>query len=145
MKNIVTKGSLIFLILGLFVWRTFYGLSQNFWHEDVIQIYLLGLKYFTTGQWPYFGPDIIHSGQQIPGALQSLLIGVPLNISQHPESPFVVVNALSLAGIALLAWYLAKRFPLFTLPLMVLWLATLPATLQISTNTYNLGRRKTAI
>jgi hypothetical protein len=127
----------VLAVISLLLWRIFYGLSQNFWHEDVVQIYLLGLKYATTGLWPYFGPDIVHTNQQIPGALQSLIIGLPLRLTQAAEAPFVVVNVLSLMGLALLSWYLARRFTQFSSLLLLIWLATLPSTLQISTNTYN--------
>lgn len=126
-----------FIFIILLIWRTWYGLSQNFWHEDIIQIYLLGLKYFTTGLWPYFGPDIVHTQQQIPGALQSLLIGIPLTILKLPEAPFIFVNLLSMAGIIALAYFYSRRFQQFSLTLILTLIATLPVALQISTNVYN--------
>ena len=132
-----TSATFLACCLALTLWRSLYGLSQNFWHEDVVQIYLLGLKYFTTSLWPFFGPDIVHTNQQIPGALQALLIGIPLKVIPQPEAPFVLVNLLSIAGIILLAWYLSRRFAGYRFLLLVFWLATLPSTLQFSTNTYN--------
>lgn len=66
-----SKGRLIapILLLAIFNWQVWYGLSQNFWHEDVLKIYLLGLKYATTDAWPYFGPDVIHTGQHSPSGI----------------------------------------------------------------------------
>jgi hypothetical protein len=125
------------VVFALLCLRTAYGLSQNFWHEDVVQIYLLGLKYFTTGAWPYFGPDVVHTNQQIPGGLQSILIALALYIWPVVESPVVLVNILSLSGILLLAVYLRRRFQSHPGWLWLLWLSTLPMTLQFSTNTYN--------
>lgn len=127
----------ILVIVILLLWRTWYGLSQNFWHEDIIQIYLLGLKYFSTGLWPYFGPDIVHTQQQIPGAMQSLLVAIPLKLIALPESPFVFVNLLSMIGIVALSYFYSKRFKQFSLTWLMLLIATLPMVLQISTNVYN--------
>ena len=127
----------ILLMSLLLIWRTWYGLSQNFWHEDIVQIYLLGLKYFSTGMWPYFGPDIVHTQQQIPGAMQSILIAIPLQLIPLPESPFVLVNLLSMIGIGALSYFYSQRFRQFSLPWLIVLIATLPAVLQISTNVYN--------
>ena len=101
-------------LLSIFLWRLYYGLSQNFWHEDVLQIYLLGLKFVTTGAWPYFGPDVIHTQQQIPGAMQSVLVGWPILLSKMPEAPFVLVGLLSLGGLCFLAHYLSSRFKMIS-------------------------------
>ena len=55
------------LILAFF-FRLAFGLCLDFWNgDDEKQIYLLGLKYFGTGEWPYFGPDVTGT-IQIPGA-----------------------------------------------------------------------------
>jgi hypothetical protein len=135
MKN--HKLNLTILIVNLLIFRICYGLSQNFWHEDVVQIYLLGLKYFTTGSWPFFGPDVVHTNQQIPGGLQSILIAVPLWIWPVAESPVIFVNILSLFGIGLLAFFMHRRFSSQPAWFWLVWLGTLPMTLQFSTNTYN--------
>jgi hypothetical protein len=62
--------------------------------EDEPQVYLLGLRYYATGQWPYFGPDIGGIRAQLPGALQALLVGLPLRVVPVPEAPFVLLNVL---------------------------------------------------
>ena len=68
-----------------FVYRLLLGL-RGAWGEDPRQIYLIGLKFFTTGSWPYFGPDVVYTTSQIPGALQGVLVGVPLFLVPIPES-----------------------------------------------------------
>ena len=42
------------------------------------QIFLIGLRFYTTGEWPYFGPDVVYTETQLPGALQGVLVGGPL-------------------------------------------------------------------
>ena len=52
-----------------FAFRLFYGLSMPFWFEDERQVYLIGLRSFARGEWPYFGADVVWTGGQLPGAL----------------------------------------------------------------------------
>src|SRR5262249_22878385 len=61
------------LLTALFALRVYYGLSLELRTGDDVQIYLLGLKFFTTHRWPFFGPDVVHSDDQIAGPLQGLL------------------------------------------------------------------------
>ena len=46
-----------FVFLGAFLLRLCYGLCSPFWGADEKQIYLLGLKYYTTGDFPFYGPE----------------------------------------------------------------------------------------
>ena len=65
---------LIFLALGLaFIFRLAFGLCSPLWtgSEDEKQIYLIGLKFFTTRAWPWFGPDVTNT-IQIPGTFRGL-------------------------------------------------------------------------
>ncbi len=71
------RTKLILLLLFLLGFRTLFGLSLNFFgggeiDHDPLQTYLIGLKCYTTGTWPYFGPDKytaeVHF--QVPGALE---------------------------------------------------------------------------
>jgi len=72
-------------ILGvLFAFRLLFGLSSEFFFEDETQIYLIGLRHFATGHWPFFGPDVVWTKSEIPGALQGLLVGVPLSVAPIP-------------------------------------------------------------
>ncbi|MCX6105180.1 MAG: hypothetical protein NTY08_05020 [Proteobacteria bacterium] len=128
---------LILVLIALFLFRLSYGLSMNFWKDDERQIYLLGLEWFSTGLWPYFGPDVVHTNQQIAGALQPLLVGLPWHIWRQPEAPFLLVNLLSFSGLLLLAVYFGRLFPQLPRSLLCLWLFTLPWTLNISTHVYN--------
>src|ERR1700677_5095708 len=92
-----------FLALA-FLFRLAFGLCSEIWFIDQQQIYLIGLKYYATGLWPYFGPDVAEN-IQLPGALQGLVIGLPLKVWPIPESPYVFLNLLSFAGLCFLAWY----------------------------------------
>jgi len=132
-KSLIAAGALV----AFFLYRLVYGLSSEFFFEDQTQIYLMGLRYFATGEWPYFGPDVVRTESEIPGALQPLLVGFPLRIVAAPEAPFVLVNFLSVAALAAFAWYIAKRLPQVPRWLIWGWLMTVPWTLEYSTNIVN--------
>lgn len=126
------------LILGAcFAFRLLFGLSREFFFEDDTQIFLLGFRYYATGAWPFFGPDVVWTRSEIPGALQALLVGVPLRILAIPESPFVLLNLLSFAAIAALAWYTCEQLPSAPRWLIWGWFLTVPWTLQFSTHIIN--------
>ena len=124
-------------IVGLFAFRLLYGLSREFFFEDETQIFLMGLRYYATGAWPYFGPDVVWTKSEIPGALQALLVSVPLWVVPSPEAPFVLLNLLSFGALAAFAWYITARIP--TLPPWLVWgwLMTVPWTLEFSTHIIN--------
>jgi hypothetical protein len=125
-------------ILGaVFAFRLLFGLSSEFFFEDETQIFLLGLRYHTTSHWPLFGPDVVWTKSEIPGALQALLVGVPLKIAPIPESPFVLLNLLSFAALAALAWYTCEQLPRAPRWLIWGWFLTIPWTLQFSTHVIN--------
>lgn len=121
-----------------FCFRLGFGLCSDFWTgtEDEKQIYLIGLKFYTTGNWPYFGPDVTPT-IQIPGALQGLIVGIPFYLLPFPEAPFILLNLISFASLAFFAWYCAKRLPDFPKWLLWAWLLTAPWTLNLSTQVYN--------
>ncbi len=120
-----------------FAARLGYGVTSDFWSEDERQVYLIGLKSYARAQWPYFGADVVWTHTQLPGAMQGLLVRVPLNIWPVPESPFVLLNLLSFGALALLAWYYCRRLP--ELPRWLVWalLLTVPWTLNFSTHIVN--------
>ena len=124
-------------LTALFGFRLLFGLSGQLFTEDETQIYLLGLQVFASGQWPYFGPDVVWTETQIPGALQPLLVGLPFFIVPIPEAPYLLLNALSMAALALFAWYLSARLTEQPRWLVWGWLFTLPWTLQLSTHIIN--------
>ena len=124
-------------LAALFGFRLLFGLCSQLFTEDETQIYLLGLRFFASGQWPYFGPDVVWTETQIPGALQPLLVGLPFFIAPIPEAPYLFVNALSMGALALFGWYLSARLPEQPRWLLWGWLFTLPWTLQLSTHIIN--------
>jgi hypothetical protein len=135
--GVVRGVALGLLLVALFAFRLYYGLSQEMLSGDALQIYLIGLKFVTTRQWPYFGPDEVHSHHQIAGPLQGLLVGVPILVSHSPEAPAVLVNVLSFAGLLLLGRWLTRRFALVPAWMTFAWLLTLPWTVNFSTHVYN--------
>src|SRR5205809_22506 len=124
-------------LVALFAFRLLFGLSSEMFFEDETQIFLIGLRYYATGHWPFFGPDVVWTKSEIPGALQGLLVGVPLRVWPIPESPYILLNVLSAAALAAEAWYLCARFPSAPRWLVWGWLFTMPWTLQFSTHIIN--------
>jgi hypothetical protein len=120
-----------------FVFRLLFGLSSELFFEDETQIFLIGLRYYATGSWPFFGPDVVWTTSEIPGALQGLLVGVPLRLLPLPEAPYVLLNLLSALALAAQAWYICARVPSVPRWLVWGWLFTMPWTLQFSTHIIN--------
>lgn len=135
------RRRLALFLFAAFLYRLAFGLCSGFWFEDETQVYLLGLRYYASGLWPYFGPDIWAGvlRAQLPGALQALLVGIPLRLVPVPEAPFVPLNVLSVAALGAFAWYVRRRLP--TLPdwLVYGWLLTAPWTLNFSTHVVNVS------
>jgi hypothetical protein len=123
------------LLLLAFLFRLAFGLCQ-FQDDDTKQIYLIGLKFYTTGAWPYFGPDVTAT-MQIPGALQGLIVGLPFYLLPIPEAPYLLVNLLSFSSLCFFAWYCTRRLPDIPKWFVWTWLLTAPWTLYVSTQTYN--------
>jgi hypothetical protein len=124
-------------LAGAFAFRLLFGLSSDFFFEDQTQVFLLGLRYYATGEWPHFGADVVWTKSEIPGALLPLLVGAPLHILALPESPVVLLNVISMAALVAFAAYLTARFPAAPRWLLWGWLLTIPWTLQFSTNVIN--------
>ena len=135
MRPTLTRVAL--LLAALFAFRLLFGLCSEFFTEDETQIYLLGLRYHATGHWPFFGPDVVWTKSEIPGALQALLVGVPLALAPIPEAPFVLLNLLSFAALSALAWYTCEQLPHAPRWLIWGWFLTVPWTLQFSTHVTN--------
>jgi hypothetical protein len=128
------------LLASLFLFRLAFGLSLSFWSPDELQIYLLGLKFYSTHLWPFFGPDVypgVRPVVQIPGALQGLLVGGPFFVLPIPEAPYLLLNALSFAALCLLAWYCSKRLPQLPRFAVWTWTCTAPWVLEFSTHVVN--------
>ena len=126
------------LLLALcFAFRLAFGLSRDFFFEDETQIFLLGFRYYATAAWPFFGPDVVWTRSEIPGALQPLLVGLPLKVVAIPEAPFVLLNLLSFAAVCALAWYACEQLPTAPRWLIWGWFLTAPWTLQFSAHIIN--------
>ncbi len=128
--------AIIFFLGSIFLFRLAFGLATEIWFIDQQQIYLLGLKFFTTGQWPYFGPDVA-ANIQLPGALQGLVVGLPLFLLPIPEAPYIFLAILSFSSLSLLAWYISKRLPQFPPWIIWTWVLTAPWVMNWSTNIDN--------
>src|SRR6185295_11182295 len=135
MRSTLTRVPL--LLAALFAFRLLFGLCSEFFTEDETQIFLLGLRYHATGHWPFFGPDVVWTKSEIPGALQALLVSVPLSLAPIPEAPFVLLNLLSFGALAALAWYTCQQLPRLPRWLIWGWFLTIPWTLQFSTHVIN--------
>ena len=125
------------LLLAAFAYRLGFGLCSEFFFEDETQTFLIGLRHHATGAWPYFGADVVWTQSQIPGALQGLLVGLPMDLVPVPEAPFVLPNLLSLGSLALLAWYICRRLPNLPRWLVWGWLLFIPWTLCYGTHVMN--------
>jgi hypothetical protein len=125
------------VLFGAFLFRLGFGLCGQFQDPDTKQVYLLGLKFYATGAWPYFGPDVVWGEIQIPGALQALLVGLPFRLLPLAEAPYLLLNLVSFASLCLFAWYCCRRLPRLPRWFVWGWLLTSPWTLNLSTVIYN--------
>ena len=128
---------IILIIFLAYFFRLFFGLNFEFWFVDNVQIYLIGLKYYTTGLWPYWGPDVVHTQSSIPGALQGLLVGLPFYIVAIPEAPTIFLNIVTLFSFSFFGWYLSRRIPSIPLHIILIWLLTIPSAMYYSTTVQN--------
>lgn len=131
------KKGFIWFLIAAFLFRLGYSLVSPLIEDDEIQIYLLGLKFYTTHLWPFFGPDVEYTHSQIPGALQGILVGLPLFLFPVPESPILFLNILCFGGLCLLSWYISRRLP--DIPWWIIWgfVMTAPWTLRFGCRVVN--------
>lgn len=120
-----------------FVIRLLFGLAFDFWGDDELQIYLIGLQFYSTGRWPLFGPDVVYTETRVPGGLLGLLVGGPFWVAPFPESPYVLLNVLSLAALGLLGWYIGRRLPNVPRWFLWTWICFSPWTLDVSAHVIN--------
>ena len=133
------RRRLALFLIAAFAFRLAFGLCSEFWFEDETQVFLLGLRYYASGLWPYFGPDIGGIRAQLPGALQALLVGLPMRVLPVPEAPFVLLNLLSLAALAAFGGYVRRRLPSLPAWLVYGLLFTASWTLNFSTHVVNVS------
>jgi hypothetical protein len=149
--SFIAKPLPIFLLLGLapafFLLRLAFGLFVVPIQPmiDEVQTCLLGLKYYATNTWPYYGNDLITPPDNLilqsqdPGALEGLLIGLPLRLWPNPLAPFVLMNLLSMAGLCFLGHYVRKRLPALPAWFVYPWLLTAPWCVHFSTSMMNIS------
>jgi hypothetical protein len=125
------------ILFALFAFRLWFGLSREFFFEDETQIFLIGFRYYSTGEWPFFGPDVVWTKSEIPGALQGVLVGLPLRIAPYPESSYVLLALLSFAALCAFAWYVGEHRSMAPRWLVWGWLLTIPWTIQFSGHLIN--------
>ncbi|MBK8847415.1 MAG: hypothetical protein IPO27_13060 [Bacteroidetes bacterium] len=136
MKN--SKILFVLIVVALVVVRTMFGLCAEFWFEDELQIYLIGLKSYTTQTWPSYGPDVVYTNTQIPGALQGWLVRLPLEILPIPEGPALFLNVLCSASLLFFAWYIYKRLNWNFSPYLIFyWILLLSWTVDYGTRVVN--------
>lgn len=133
----LSRRTVIVLLLGVFLVRLAFGVTNDFFGEDEFQIYLIGLKFFTTGIWPLYGPDVVYTETQVPGGMQGLLVGGPLYLVAQPEAPYVLLNVLSVGTLFLLGWYITRRIPDVPRWFLWPWIFFSPWTFDISTHVIN--------
>lgn len=124
-------------VAAAFLLRLTFGLVYEFWADDEQQIFLIGLEHYSTGAWPYFGPDVVYSKTRIPGALVGLIVGTPFRVIAAPEAPYVLLNLLSVSALTLLAWYIGRRNPRVPRWFLWGWVFFCPWTLNFSTHIVN--------
>jgi hypothetical protein len=136
------SGRFAAFLLAAFAFRFLFGLvcPPILIAEDETQIYTIGLKSYTTHTWPFFGPDVVGFGAskiQIPGALQGLVVALPLEVWPIPEAPYLFLNLLSLAAFTFLGWYVLRRLPGLSPWFVFTWLFVAPWSLHYTTQVIN--------
>jgi hypothetical protein len=140
----LTRTAIAAGLLAVLGFRIYFGLHAPpvIIPDDEVQVYLIGLKSYTTHTWPAFGTDLSldRSGAyrgQMAGALQGLLVALPLYVWPAPASPYVFLNLLTFAGLTFFGWYCCRRLPGFPRWWIFLWLYVAPWNLHFSTTMIN--------
>jgi len=140
------KYKFLTIFIAAYLFRLGFGLLSPpiLTISDATQSYLIGLKSYTTNTWPYFGPDTEDPSEgsfkaQCPGALEGLMVAVPLWMWPDPLCPYLLVNLLSVTALAFLGWYVRKRLPNLSPWVIYPWLFLAPWDTHISTQVFNLS------
>ena len=131
------RRNVVLLFLLAYLIRLAFGLMGELWGDDELQIFLIGLRFYTTGVWPEFGPDVVYTQTRVPGALQGLLIAGPMWVVQQPEAPYVLLSLLSFGALWLLGWYISRRVPDIPKWFLWTWMFFSPWTLDVSAHIIN--------
>lgn len=139
----LNRYKLLLLIIVLYTFRFIYCLHGYLYNPmwlsvgDESHIYLLGLKYYITGEYPYFGPDIVYNSSYLVGGLQGILIGCPLLLFNHPFAPYFFLFILLSLSLLYLSWYICKLFPALPKWLIYTIVALAPYTVHTGLKVIN--------
>ncbi|MCC7244844.1 MAG: hypothetical protein IT269_04130 [Saprospiraceae bacterium] len=117
------------LLLSAFLFRLWYG-TGKFLEDSAFQNFLTGLRNYCSGHTDWWGPGLPWLDNRIPGALQGLLVSVPLHLYAHPMSVVLALNILTFLSLTGLGWYLSKRVPNLPSWLIYAWVLLMPWSLQ---------------
>lgn len=139
-NRLSSRWIVLLIVFFTLIFRSLFGLLNGFVNGfDQLYIYTLGLKYFTSGAWPFFGPDVVYTNSQIPGALQSLWVAVPLWVFPIPESPFFFYLLAVMGSLSFLAWYASRLELVLPTPVIWIWVLTTPWSLLFGSTIINPG------
>jgi len=106
------------IVAVLYALRLYYCYSSYFidynWQfssKDESNIYLMGLRFFLTHQFPCWGPDVTYTHTYLVGGMQGFLVGAPLFVWAHPFAPYLFLFIIVSASLIYLSWYSSKLFP----------------------------------
>jgi hypothetical protein len=136
----LTNKNIILLLVIIFIFKLIYSFTNEFWYptdDDVIQIYLIGLKFLTTGEFPFFGADVVYTHSQILGGLQGILVAALWFVIRIPEAPQIFLNILLFISSLFLVWYLKKRVPGLPYLFLILWVMLIPWSVCYFTRVIN--------
>ena len=126
------------LLGACFVFRLLFGLSREFFFEDETQIFLLGFRYYATGAWPYFGPDVVWT-QQRDSRRAAAAAG--RTAAARAADPGIAVRAAQPAVVRRRSarWRGTRAGSLPRQPRWLIWgwLLTIPWTIQFSAHMIN--------
>jgi hypothetical protein len=115
-KSSVNYKFYLFVFL-LYLFRLVYcylGYLKNYqWLDngDESHIYLLGLKFFTSHNFPCWGPDIVYTSSYLPGGMQGVLVGLPFFVWPHPFAPYLFLFVILSVALIYLSAYATRLFP----------------------------------
>jgi hypothetical protein len=116
--------------------RLWFATHTNFGRDEVA-IYNKALDLYLNGVLPTTGAEIVYSGTYLPGALQSLLVGLPLFFTQGmPTGPAYFIALLGLLSTWFTFLLYRKWFPAVNQNQLAAWIFLNPWSI-VFTNLWN--------
>lgn len=128
---------LLYLLRFAFLYSGYLQYAPWLSNGDVSHIYLIGLDSYLTGEYPYFGGDVVYTKTMLPGGLQGLLIAFPLYICSHPFSPYFLVFLISTCAFIYLSYYCTLLYKNLSLYFIYAFIAFLPFGINTGMNVIN--------